>query len=247
MAFTGSAVEKTAFSRPCPMDPPSGVACLPRNRRPMVAATATEATARTRPPSSRRFRPGARSGGTVGNSDDPEIARSASARSCAEENRSSGRFSRQRLTISVSAGAIALPVPESGVGSSLMIAVMVSTPVGLRNGDVPESISYCTQPKEKMSELEIGESLEKLVGYMKVRLPSQRGFVYSDALYSVDDPAGLRVVMRSHWSDWTDVTNHRESSALVEDQVFEQFDPHVRPEDIMIRTYAEVGSGPLSR
>ena len=101
-------------------------------------------------------------------------------------------------------------------------------------------------PREKMTELEIGESLEKLVGYMKVRLPSQRGFVYSDALYSVDDPAELRIVMRSHWSDWTDVTNHRESPALVEDQVFEQFTPHVRPEDITIRTYAEVGSGPLS-
>jgi len=101
-------------------------------------------------------------------------------------------------------------------------------------------------PREKMSELEIGASLDKLVGYMKVRLPAQRGFVYSDAIYSVDDPGDLRVVMRSHWSDWTDVVNHRESSALVEDQVFEQFEPHVRPEDITIRTYAEVGSGPLS-
>lgn len=101
-------------------------------------------------------------------------------------------------------------------------------------------------PRDKMTELEIGASLERLVGYMKVRLPAQRGFVYSDALYSVDDSAELRIVMRSHWSDWTDVIGHRDSSALVEDQVFEQFDPHVRPQDITIRTYAEVGSGPLS-
>jgi hypothetical protein len=101
-------------------------------------------------------------------------------------------------------------------------------------------------PREKMTELEIGQSLEKLVGYMKIRLPAQRGFVYSDAFYSVDEPSVLHVVMRSHWSDWTDVLNHRESSALVEDQVFEQFEPHIKPEDIRIRCYAEVGSGPLS-
>lgn len=101
-------------------------------------------------------------------------------------------------------------------------------------------------PREKMTEIEIGQSLERLVGYMKVRLPAQRGFVFSDAFYSVDDPEMLRVVMRSEWSDWTDVENHRESSALVEDEAFEQFSPHVSPSDITIRTYAEVGSGPLS-
>ncbi len=101
-------------------------------------------------------------------------------------------------------------------------------------------------PREKMTELEIGQSLERLVGYMKVRLPSQRGFVFSDAFYSVDDPAGLRIVMRSEWSDWTDLQNHCNSSALVEDQAFEQFAPHVSSEDITVRKYAEVGSGPLS-
>lgn len=101
-------------------------------------------------------------------------------------------------------------------------------------------------PRADMSELEIGQSLERLVGYMKVRLPAQRGFVYSDAVYSVDDPERIRVVMRSHWSDWSDAENHRLSSALVEDRVFEHFEPHVRPEDITIRRYAEVGSGPLA-
>jgi hypothetical protein len=101
-------------------------------------------------------------------------------------------------------------------------------------------------PREKMTELEIGQSLEKLVGYMKIRLPAQRGFVFADAFYSVDDKETVHVVMRSEWSDWTDVENHRNSSALVEDEVFEQFDPHIEPKDITIRTYAEVGSGPLS-
>lgn len=100
-------------------------------------------------------------------------------------------------------------------------------------------------PREKMTELEIGDSLERLVGYMKVRLPSQRGFVYVDAVYSVDDPQTIHVITRSHWSDWTDVLNHREAG-LIEDQVFEQFEPHIARDAIRIRSYAEVGSGPLS-
>jgi hypothetical protein len=97
---------------------------------------------------------------------------------------------------------------------------------------------------EKMNELAIGQSLERLVGYLKTRLPSERGFVYAHAVYSVDDPAAIRVVTRSEWADWTDVVRHR-SSLLLEDQLFEQFEC-VRPDDVTIRTYAEVGSGPLA-
>ena len=100
-------------------------------------------------------------------------------------------------------------------------------------------------PREKMSELEIGQSLDRLVGFMKVRLPAQRGFVLSDAFYSVDHADKIRVVMRSEWSDWTDVENHRKSAAVVEDQAFEQFQ-HLSPNDITVRIYAAVGSGPLA-
>lgn len=100
-------------------------------------------------------------------------------------------------------------------------------------------------PPEEMGELEIGKSLERVVGYMKIRLPAQRGFVFADAWYSVDDPAKTRVVMRSEWSDWCDVEDHRKSSML-EDHVFEEFGTHLSPDQLTIRTYAEVGSGPFS-
>ena len=96
-----------------------------------------------------------------------------------------------------------------------------------------------------MTELEIGQSLERLIGYMKIRLPSQPGFVLADAFYSVDDPDNTRVVMRSEWSDWRDIEDHCKSQ-LVEDRVFEEFCPHVDKDRITIRTYAEVGSGPFS-
>ena len=105
-------------------------------------------------------------------------------------------------------------------------------------------VSFEVTP-DQMNQLEIGQSLERLVGYMKVRLPVQPGFVFADAWYSVDDPAKTRVVTRSEWSDWRDVKEHRDSNML-EDHVFEEFNPHVKPGDITIRTYAEVGSGPFS-
>lgn len=98
---------------------------------------------------------------------------------------------------------------------------------------------------DQMSQLEIGQSLERLVGYLKIRLPVQPGFVLADAWYSVDDPKGTRVVARSEWSDWADVEEHRTSSIL-EDHIFEEFDPHVSKDDVTIRTYAEVGSGPYA-
>jgi hypothetical protein len=105
-------------------------------------------------------------------------------------------------------------------------------------------VSFDITP-DKMNELEIGKSLERVVGYMKIRLPAQPGFVLADAWYSVDNPEATRVIMRSEWSDWCDVEDHRKSY-LVEDHVFEEFDPHVNKNNITIRTYAEVGSGPFS-
>ena len=105
-------------------------------------------------------------------------------------------------------------------------------------------VSFDIAP-EQMNELEIGKSLERVVGSMKIRLPAQPGFVLADAWYSVDNPQTTRIIMRSEWSDWCDVEGHRRSY-LVEDHVFEEFDPHVNKENITIRTYAEVGSGPFS-
>jgi len=105
-------------------------------------------------------------------------------------------------------------------------------------------VSFDIRP-DQMSQLEIGQSLERLVGYMKVRLPAQAGFVFADAWYSVDDPSKTRVITRSEWSDWGDVVAHCES-AIVEDHLFEEFDPHVTKDTVTIRTYAEVGSGPFS-
>lgn len=98
---------------------------------------------------------------------------------------------------------------------------------------------------DQMSQVEIGQSLDRLVGYLKIRLPVQQGFVFANAWYSVDDPEKMRIVARSEWGDWLDVERHRKSEIL-EDHLFEEFEPHISKDDITVRTYAEVGSGPLS-
>lgn len=91
----------------------------------------------------------------------------------------------------------------------------------------------------EMSKLEIGGSIERTLGYLKTLLPSQSGFIDTRVLYSLDDEEKTYVVVVSEWNNWEDLQNHRESS-LAEDKVLEEFQPRVKPEDLIIRVYGEV-------
>ncbi|HEY5113512.1 MAG TPA: hypothetical protein VIJ45_05325 [Coriobacteriia bacterium] len=93
---------------------------------------------------------------------------------------------------------------------------------------------------EQMRELEVGNALERVLGYLRTVLPNQHGFMTSRALYSVDDPSVVRVVFLSEWGSWEALEKHR-ASALLETEVLSEFDPHIRPEDMTARVYAEVG------
>jgi heme-degrading monooxygenase HmoA len=94
-------------------------------------------------------------------------------------------------------------------------------------------------PKTDMSKLDIGGSIERTLGYLKTLLPSQPGFIDTRVLYSLDDEEKTYVVVVSEWNNWEDLENHRESS-LSEDKVLEEFSPHTKPEDLIIRVYGEV-------
>ena len=76
-------------------------------------------------------------------------------------------------------------------------------------------VSFEIKPS-MMTELEIGHALERVVGYLKIRLPVEEGFVFADGWYSVDDPKSIRIVMRSEWSDWTDIVKHHDSQLAEE-------------------------------
>lgn len=93
---------------------------------------------------------------------------------------------------------------------------------------------------DQMNELEIGHSLERVLGYLRTVLPNEHGFMTSRALYSIDDPSHTRILFLSEWGSWDALEQHRDS-ALVETKVLSEFDPHVRQQDMTVRIYAEVG------
>lgn len=94
-------------------------------------------------------------------------------------------------------------------------------------------------PPDRMSELETGAALERVLGYLRALLPSEPGFTTVRALRSVEVERGVSVLVESVWETWEDLIHHR-SSSLSEDKVLEEFKPHVEVGDLAVRTYEEV-------
>lgn len=92
---------------------------------------------------------------------------------------------------------------------------------------------------EQMEQLEIGASLERVLGYLRTLLPSQIGFIAARAMVSLDMPDVRHLVFQSVWDTWDDVSAHRRSS-LLEDKVLKEFEPHVPLEDLVSHIYEEV-------
>ena len=99
--------------------------------------------------------------------------------------------------------------------------------------------SFTIHP-DQMDQLEIGHSLGRVLGFLKVRLPDEHGFMTSRALYSVDDPETTRLVLTSEWGSWEALERHR-ASEMAETKVLSEFEPHVSPGDMATRIYAEIG------
>jgi hypothetical protein len=99
-------------------------------------------------------------------------------------------------------------------------------------------VSFEIRP-DQMTELEIGSSLERVLGYLRTLLPAQRGFITSRAMRSVGVPQRVHLVFQSVWEEWEDVERHRQSS-LSEDKVLKEFEPHVALEDLASQIYEEV-------
>lgn len=103
-------------------------------------------------------------------------------------------------------------------------------------------VSFDVAPT-RMDELQVGSSLGRVLGYLRALLPNEHGFVTSTAMYSIDDPAGTRLVFRSEWGSWEALEKHR-NSETVEAKVLEEFAPHLPAESVTTRVYAEVGPKP---
>jgi hypothetical protein len=93
---------------------------------------------------------------------------------------------------------------------------------------------------DQMNELEIGASLERVLGYLRALLPGEPGFVSARALFSLDTAGKTHLVFQSIWQSWEDLMNHRQS-ALAENKVLIEFQPHVTLQDLTVHVYEEVG------
>jgi len=99
-------------------------------------------------------------------------------------------------------------------------------------------VSFDLKPNQ-MDELEIGSSLERVLGYLRALLPSEPGYVTSRAIYSLDIADKTELVFQSVWESWDDLDSHRKST-LAEIKVLSEFQPHVSLDDLSVHIYEEV-------
>jgi hypothetical protein len=99
-------------------------------------------------------------------------------------------------------------------------------------------VSFDIQP-DQMSELQIGTSLERVLGYLRSLLPSESGFVMARAMYSLDVPDATHLVFESTWETWEGLETHRQSE-LAEAKVLVEFEPYVSTEHLSVHVYEEV-------
>lgn len=99
-------------------------------------------------------------------------------------------------------------------------------------------VSFDIRP-DQMSELEIGASLERVLGYLRTLLPGQPGHITSRAMYSLDVPDRTHLIFQSVWDTWDELEVHRGSS-LAEEKVLTEFEPHVSLQDLAVHVYEEV-------
>lgn len=92
---------------------------------------------------------------------------------------------------------------------------------------------------DQMDTLQIGGALERVLGYLKVLLPVEDGFITARAMSSLDLPDRTQLVFESVWEQWEDLETHRESQ-LSEQRILNEFEPHVQLENLTTHFYSEV-------
>ncbi|MGD2058017.1 MAG: hypothetical protein PVI04_04745 [Anaerolineales bacterium] len=92
---------------------------------------------------------------------------------------------------------------------------------------------------DQMSQLKIGSSLERVLGYLRTLLPSQEGYITSRAMHSLENEEQARVIVESVWQDWETFLHHRDSN-LAEDKIILEFEPHISRDELVSSAYQEV-------
>jgi hypothetical protein len=99
-------------------------------------------------------------------------------------------------------------------------------------------VSFDIKP-DQMNELEIGASLERVLGFLRTLLPNEPGFVTTRALFSLDRSERTNIIFMSEWDTWGGLERHLQSK-LVENRVLIEFEPHTTLKDLAIHFYEEI-------
>jgi hypothetical protein len=91
-----------------------------------------------------------------------------------------------------------------------------------------------------LNQLEVEQSLAQLVRYLHARLEDQLGFVNVRAMFSLDRPQDIWLVLQSVWETWDDVLDHRNSSLLGKELVA-AFTPHADRDRLSSTLFEQVG------
>ncbi|MCB9453035.1 MAG: hypothetical protein H6672_16485 [Anaerolineaceae bacterium] len=94
-------------------------------------------------------------------------------------------------------------------------------------------------PIDKISDLELGASLERVLGFLRTTLPNEDGFLTSRAMRAVEATHRVHVIVETTWENWEAIQKHRQAG-MAEDKVLREFGTHISQNHLVVRTYQEI-------
>lgn len=93
---------------------------------------------------------------------------------------------------------------------------------------------------EERNQLQIGQSLQLSLSYLRAFLPSEPGFIHCRGMYSLTHTHLTHLIWESTWEDWASLENHRNNSPYDEYRLLNEFELKVRPENMATHVYEEI-------
>ncbi len=91
-----------------------------------------------------------------------------------------------------------------------------------------------------IGQLEIGNSMQLSLAYLKAFLANEPGFINARAMYSLAKGEITHIFFESSWEDWASLENHREKSLFAEEKMLHQFELKVYPFNVGSHIFEEI-------
>jgi hypothetical protein len=93
---------------------------------------------------------------------------------------------------------------------------------------------------EDANQIQIGQSLQLSLSYLRALLPNEVGFVSCRAMYSLNHTDVIHLIFESIWQDWSSFQNHRDKSPFDEKRMLSEFEMKVKPLNVATHIYEEI-------